>query len=59
MKGAGSTTMAEALAFKLLKECEKKWRLIRGWNEIEKQLSGALYKDGVLREKMINQEGVA
>lgn len=58
-KGAGSVSMAEALAFKLLKECEKKWRPIRGWKEIENQLSGALYKDGILVEKRLNQEGVA
>ena len=55
-KGAGSVMMAEGLSFKLLKECEKKWRPIRGHKEIEKQLSGALYKDGILVEKRINQE---
>ncbi len=58
-KGAGTVSMAEALAFKLLKECEKKWKKIRGSKEIEKQLSGALYKDGILVEKRVNQEGVA
>ena len=55
-KGAGSVAMAEGLAFKLLKECEKKWRPIRGYKEIEKQLAGMLYKDGILIEKEINQE---
>ena len=55
-KGAGSVAMAEGLAFKLLKECEKKWRPIRGYKEIEKQLAGMLYKDGILVEKEINQE---
>jgi len=58
-KGSGSVAMAEGLAFKLLKECEKKWRPIKGYKEIEKQLSGALYKDGILIEKKVSQEGVA
>ncbi len=59
MKGAGNVGMAEALAFKLLKECEKKWRPIKGHREIKNQLEGALYKDGILIEKKVNQEGVA
>jgi len=58
-KGAGSLKMAEGLAFKLLKECEKKWRPIKGSKEIENQLNGALYKDGVLEEKSLNREGAA
>ena len=58
-KGAGTMKMAEVMAFKLLLECEKKWRQIKGWREIEKQLQGALYKDGILEESSSNQEGVA
>ena len=51
--------MAETLSFKLLLECEKKWRPIRGWREIEKQLKGALYKDGILIQSSVDQEGIA
>ena len=58
-KGAGTASMAVAMSFKLLKECEKKWRPIRGWRNIEKQLQGALYKDGILVESSTHQEGVA
>lgn len=58
-KGAGSVAMAEGLAFKLLTECEKKWRPIKGHKEIENQLAGALYKDGIMIEKKRNQEEVA
>ena len=58
-KGAGTASMAEAMSFKLLKECEKSWRLIRGHQEIEKQLQGAIYKDGVLVESAGDQDGVA
>ena len=58
-RGAGSVTAAEVMAFKLMQECEKKWRLIRGHQEIDKLLSGALYKDGLLVESSANQEGVA
>ena len=58
-RGAGSVTAAEVMAFKLMQECEKKWRPIRGSAEIEKLLSGAIYKDGVLVESSVNQEGVA
>lgn len=58
-RGAGSVTAAEVMAFKLMQECEKKWRPIRGYREIEKLLSGALYKDGVLVESSANREGVA
>ena len=58
-RGAGSVTAAEVMAFKLMQECEKKWKSIRGYQDIDKLLSGALYKDGVLVESSSNQEGVA
>ena len=47
-RGAGSKETAEVMAFKLLKECEKKWRAIRGAEEIENLLAGVAYKDGVV-----------
>ena len=58
-KGAGSERMAEAMAFKLFKEAEKKWNKICGCGEIKNLLSGRLYKDGVLHNTNINQQGVA
>ena len=36
------------MAFKLLMECQKKWRKIRGAEEIENLLAGVEYKDGVM-----------
>ena len=47
-RGAGSAKTATTMAFKLLQECEKKWRKIRGWQEIENLLAGVEYKDGVM-----------
>jgi transposase-like protein len=47
-RGAGSSVVAAALAFKLLKEAEKKWRKIRGHEEIQKLVKGVVYKDGVV-----------
>ena len=45
-KGAGSPKMAEVMAFKLMKEAEKKWRRIKGYEEIPRLLQGSIYKDG-------------
>ena len=58
-KGAGSERMAEAMAFKLFQEAEKKWNKICGCGEIKNILSGMLYKDGILHNTNINQQGVA
>ena len=59
-KGAGSIKTAETMAFKLMKEAEKKWRKIRGHEEIENLLSGGVYKDGRLLEvKSTDQQVVA
>lgn len=59
-RGSGSETAASAMAFKLLKECEKKWRTIKGFNEITNLLNGLEYKDGVLvEEKQLEHQGVA
>ena len=55
MRGAGSSRMAAVMAFKLLLECEKRWRPIRGWKEISKLLSGVEYQDGVM---VRNEESV-
>lgn len=47
-RGAGNAKTAATMAFKLLQECEKKWRKIRGHEEIENILAGVEYKDGVV-----------
>ena len=47
-KGAGNASIAAALGFKLLMECEKTWRRIKGHQEIKKLLLGIEYKDGVM-----------
>ena len=52
-KGSGSPQAAVTLAFKLLKEAEKKWRKIRGCEEITNLLRGIEYKDGVM---VVSQE---
>ena len=58
-KGAGSSKAAEVMAFKLLREAEKKWRKIRGWQEVENLIQGALYIDGEIMDKSRNQQRVA
>jgi len=50
-KGSGSPKMAAILAFKLLQEAEKKWRKIKGHEEIKNLMKGIEYKDGVMVAK--------
>lgn len=47
-KGAGSTEMAKLMAFKLLLEAQKKWRVLRGAEEIRNLIEGVEYRDGVV-----------
>lgn len=47
-KGAGSKEIAEAMAFKLMLEAQKKWRRLQGSQKIPGILEGDLYKDGLL-----------
>lgn len=59
-RGAGSAKTATTMAFKLLQECEKKWRKIRGFEDIENILNGVVYKDGVVVvSESANQEAAA
>ena len=47
-KGAGNAITACTMAFKLLQQCEIKWRKIRGHKEIKNLISGLEYKDGIM-----------
>jgi putative transposase len=47
-KGAGSTKTAAVMAFKLLVECQKKWRKVKRPEEIKNLLMGLEYKDGIM-----------
>ena len=47
-KGDGNASTACTMAFKLLQQCEMKWRKVRGHKEIQNLLSGLDYKDGVV-----------
>ncbi len=58
-KGAGNCSMAGIMAFKLLSECEKKWRKIRGWQEIQKLLSGVEYRNGLVVNNQKDQMDAA
>jgi transposase-like protein len=59
-KGAGNKTTAAAMAFKLLQECQKKWRRIRGdKQELQNLLTGIEYRDGVVVARPTHQEAVA
>lgn len=57
-KGAGSPKAAETMAFKLMQEAEKKWRRIKGHEEITKVLSGVEYRDGVVVTEHSHREAV-
>lgn len=58
-KGAGSKTTAEVMTFKLLKECEKRWRKINVPAELQNLLAGLAYKDGVVVAGQSHHEAVA
>lgn len=58
-KGAGSKETAAVMAFKLLSECEKKWRKLRGLEEFKNILKGVEYKDGLVIPPTQHQEAVA
>lgn len=59
-RGSGSPKAAATMAFKLLQECEKRWRKIRGCEEIENLLNGVEYKDGIMIDtQKTNQEAEA
>lgn len=59
-KGAGNKETATAMAFKLLQECQKKWRRIRGdEEELNNLLMGLVYRDGVVVTLPSHQEAAA
>lgn len=58
-KGAGNKETAAAMAFKLLQECQKKWRKLQGHEEIKNLLEGLAYKDGVVVPRSSHQEATA
>jgi transposase-like protein len=58
-KGAGSKETASAMAFKLLTECQKKWRRLRGHEEIKNVLKGLEYKDGIMIPRENHHEAAA
>jgi putative transposase len=55
-KGAGSTTAAVTMAFKLLRECEKKWRVLRGANQIKYLREGLEFQNGIVITKNSQHE---
>jgi putative transposase len=56
-KGAGSKQTATTMAFKLLQECQKKWRKIRGETEhLENILNGLEYRDGIVIPQSAHHE---
>jgi transposase-like protein len=55
-KGAGSKTAAETMTFKLLEDAQRKWKKIRGFEEIKNLLNGVAYKDGIMVATAQHQE---
>jgi transposase-like protein len=58
-KGAGSKDAAEVMTFKLLTECEKKWRKINVPEEIKNLLAGLAYQDGIVVANQSHREAAA
>jgi putative transposase len=58
-KGAGSKEAAAVMAFKLLIECQKKWRKLRGQAEFTNLSKGLEYKDGVMITREEHHEAAA
>ena len=58
-KGAGSPKAASTMAFKLMKEAEKRWNRLRGYQDIALMLSGVEYKDGIVVTTEPHQAAVA
>lgn len=58
-KGAGSKETAAVMTFKLLEECQKKWRRLRGHEEIKNLLKGLEYKDGIVIPRENHHEAAA
>ena len=58
-KGAGSKGTAAVMAFKLLIECQNKWRKLRGQEEFTNLLKGLEYKDGVMITRAQHHEAAA
>lgn len=58
-KGAGSKETAAVMAFKLLSECQKKWRRLRGNEEFKNLLKGLEYKDGIMVPRENHHEAAA
>jgi transposase-like protein len=59
-KGAGSKATAATMAFKLLQECQRKWRRIRGdKQDLQNLLMGLEYRDGVVVPQPSHQEVAA
>ena len=48
-KGAGNEKTAVTMAFKLMTEAEKKWRKIKGLEDLKHLVAGARFKDGVIQ----------
>lgn len=58
-KGAGSKETAAVMAFKLLNECQRKWRKLRGHEEFTNLLKGLEYKDGIMITRAEHHEAAA
>jgi len=58
-KGAGSAKAASTMAFKLMLEAEKRWRRLRGYQDIALLMSGVAFKDGVVVPSESHREAVA
>ena len=58
-KGAGSKETAAVMAFKLLSECQKRWRRLKGHEEIKNLLKGLEYKDGAMVPQKKHHETAA
>jgi transposase-like protein len=54
-KGAGNKNTAATMAFKLLRECEKRWHRIRGYEQLKNLREGVEFKNGIMIQIEIQQ----
>ena len=57
-KGAGSVTTAKTMAFKLMREAEKRWKKLHAPAACQDLLNGVEFKDGVVVANKRHQEAM-
>ena len=49
-RGCRTAANTEVMAFKLIMAAQKRWRKLRGYNQIPLVMAGKIFKDGILQQ---------